>query len=110
VHVPGSFLEKNISIVIPQAAHQDLGMCFHVGFLRLTTPLCDYSQSPSAWDIQFSSASKLGLSTRKWGSRFRLGELESSFKEFLASPTRMGFQDLRSFLLLRNDSFGFDVN
>jgi hypothetical protein len=31
--------------------------------------------------LQFSSGSKLGASTRKWGSRFRLGEVEPSVKE-----------------------------
>jgi hypothetical protein len=28
------------------------------------------------------------VSTRKWGSQFRFGEVEPSFKEFLASPVR----------------------
>jgi hypothetical protein len=64
-------------------------MCFHVGFLRLNPPLCDYSRSPSTWDLQFSSASQLGASMRKWGSRYRLGEVDPSFKEFLASPAMM---------------------
>jgi hypothetical protein len=64
-------------------------MCFYVGFLRFTPPLCDYSRSPSSWDLQFSSASQLGASTRKWGSWFRIGEVEPSFKEFLASPALM---------------------
>jgi hypothetical protein len=36
----------------------------------------------------------------KWGSQFKLGEVEPSFKEFLASPACMHFQVLRSFLLL----------
>jgi hypothetical protein len=97
---PGFFLEKNSPIVIPQVAHQALGMCYHVGFLRFTPPLCDYSRSPSTWDLQFSSASQLGASTRKWGSWFRLGEVEPSFKEFLAPPAHTRFQVLRSFLLL----------
>jgi hypothetical protein len=44
------------------------------------------------WDLQIFSASQLGALTRKWGSRFRLGEVESSFKEFLASTTRIRFQ------------------
>jgi hypothetical protein len=57
-----------------------------MGFIRFTPPLCDYSHSPSKWDIQFSSASQLGASTRKWGFQFRLGEVELSFKEFLAPP------------------------
>jgi hypothetical protein len=57
--------------------------------LRFTPPLCDYSRSPSTWDLLFSSASQLGASTRKWGSWFRLGEVEPSFKEFLASPAIM---------------------
>jgi hypothetical protein len=64
-------------------------MCFHVGLLRFTPPLCNYSHISSTWDLQFSSASQLGESTRKWGSQFRLGEKEPSFKEFLASPTMM---------------------
>jgi hypothetical protein len=97
---PGLFFRKNSTIVIPQAAHQALGTCFHVRFLRITPPLWDYSRRPSTWDLQYSSASHLGASTRKWGSWFRLGEVEPSFKEFLASPARMCFQVLRSFLLL----------
>jgi hypothetical protein len=91
---------KNSPIIIPQAAHQALGMCFHMGFLRFTPSLCNYSRSPLARDLQFSSASQLVASTRKWGSWFRLGEVEPSFKELLASPTRMRFQVLMSFLLL----------
>jgi hypothetical protein len=83
------FLEKSSPIVIPQAAHQALDMCFHVGLLRFTPPLCDYFRSPSTWDLQFSSASQLGASTRKWGSWFRLEEVEPSFKEFVASPVMM---------------------
>jgi hypothetical protein len=75
-------------IIIPQA-HQALGMCFHVGFLRFTPLLCNYSRSPSTWDLQFSSASQMGASMRKRGSWFRLGEVEPSFKEFLASPEMM---------------------
>jgi hypothetical protein len=34
-------------------------------------------------------ASQLGASRRKWGSRFRLGDVEPNFKEFLASPSMM---------------------
>jgi hypothetical protein len=64
-------------------------MCFHVGFLRFNPPLCNYSRSPATWDLQFSSASQLVASTRKWGSWFRLGEVEPSFKEFLTSPAMM---------------------
>jgi hypothetical protein len=79
-------------IVIPQAAHQALGICFNVGLLRFTSPICNYSRSPSTWDLQFSSASQLGTSTRKWGSWFRLGEVEPCFKEFLASPAMMRFR------------------
>jgi hypothetical protein len=97
---PGFFLEKNSPIVIPQAAHHALGTCFHAEFLRFTPPLCNYSRSHSTWDLQFSSASQLGASPRKWGSWFRLREVEPSFKDFLASPARMRFQVLRSFLLL----------
>jgi hypothetical protein len=74
--------------VIPQAAHQALGMCFHAGFLRFTNILCDYSRITSTWDLQFSSASQLGASRRKGVfSWFRLGVIEPSFKEFLCSPT-----------------------
>jgi hypothetical protein len=43
------------------------------------------------WDLQFSSVSQPGTSMRKWGSWFRLGDVEPSFKEFLASPAMMGF-------------------
>jgi hypothetical protein len=93
-------LFKKKRIGIPQAAHQALGMCFHVGFVSFTSPLCHYSLSPSKWDLQFSSASQLRASTRKWGSWFRLGEVEPSFKEFLASLAQMRFRVLRSFLLL----------
>jgi hypothetical protein len=91
-------------IVDPQASQQALGMYFHVGFLRFTPPLCNYSCSPSTWDLQFSSASQLGVSTRKWGSRLRLGEVESSFKEFLASPARMrlGYKIVSSLLFFNN--------
>jgi hypothetical protein len=60
-----------------------------VGFIRFTPQLCDYSRRPSTWDLQFSSASQLGASKRKWGSWFRLGEVEPDFKEFLASPAMM---------------------
>jgi hypothetical protein len=35
------------TIVIPQAAHQALGMIFDVGILRFTTSFCHYSRSPS---------------------------------------------------------------
>jgi hypothetical protein len=41
-------------IFVPQAAHQYLGTCFHVGFLRFNPPLSNYSRSPSTWDLQFS--------------------------------------------------------
>jgi hypothetical protein len=100
LYVSRDLFRKNSPIVIPQVTHQALGMYFHVGFLRFTPPLCEYSRSPSTWDLQFSSASQLGASTRKWGSMFRLREVEPSFKEFLASAARMRFQVLRSFLLL----------
>ena len=46
-----------------QAAHQALARAF-TWDLRFTPPLCDYSRSPSTWDLQFSSASQLGASTR----------------------------------------------
>jgi hypothetical protein len=64
-------------------------MCFHVGFLRFDPPLYNHSRSPSTWDLQFSSASHLGASTRKGGSQFRLREVEPNFKAFLASPAMM---------------------
>jgi hypothetical protein len=72
-------------------------MCFHVGFLRFTPPLCDYSRSPSMWNLQFTSASQQGASTRKWGSQFSLGEVEPSFNEFFDSPTMMhlGFLSIK---------------
>jgi hypothetical protein len=76
---------KNL-IVIPQEAHQALGICFHMGFLRFNPPLYNYYCRPSTWGLEFSSASHLGASTRKWGSWFRLREVEPRFKEFLASP------------------------
>jgi hypothetical protein len=79
-----------------QIAHQALGMCFHVGFLRFNSPLYKYHRRPSTWDLQFSSASHLGASTRKWGSQFMLGEVEPSFKEV--------------FCFSLNDAFGVDVN
>jgi hypothetical protein len=44
---PGFFFRKNSRIIIPQAAHQALVTCFHVGFLRFTLSLCNYSRSPS---------------------------------------------------------------
>ena len=62
-----------------------------LGIMRFTPPLCDYSRSPSTWDLQFSSASQLGASMRiclRSKSRFRLREGEPSFKEFLVSPEK----------------------
>jgi hypothetical protein len=88
------------TIIIPQASHQAVDMCFNLGFLRFNPPLCDYSRSASTWDLQFPSASQLEESTSKWGSQFMLGEIEPSFKEFLASLARIHFQSLRSFFLL----------
>jgi hypothetical protein len=76
-------------MVIPQAVHQALGTYFHVGLLRFSPTFCDYFCSPSMWDLKFSSASCLGASTRNWGSWFRLGGVEPTFKEFLASPAMM---------------------
>jgi hypothetical protein len=35
-----------ITIFIPQVAHQALGMCIQVGFLRFTPSLDNYSRSP----------------------------------------------------------------
>jgi hypothetical protein len=92
-----SRVPKNL-IVIPQVAHQALGMCSHVGFLRFDPPLCDYSHSPSTRGFQPSSASQLGASTRKWGSQFRLGEVKPSFKEFLASLARDAFPSFKKIL------------
>jgi hypothetical protein len=101
LYVSQVIFRKNTPIVIPQAAaHQALGMCFHARFLRFTPALCNYSRSPSTWDLQFSSDSQLGASMRKWGSWFRLRVVEPSFKDFLASPACMHFQVLRSFSLL----------
>ena len=71
-----------------QAAHQALARAL-TRDLRLTPPLCNYFCSPSTWDLQFSSASQLGASMRmvlRSKSWFRLGEVEPSFKKFLASP------------------------
>ena len=51
------------AIVIPRAAHQALARAF-TWALRFTSPLCNYCRSPSMWDLQFSSASQLGASTR----------------------------------------------
>jgi hypothetical protein len=86
---PGFYSRKNSLIVIPQESHHSLGTCFHVGFLRFNLPICNYSRSTSTWDLQFSSASQLGASMRKWGSWFRFREVEPSFKEFLASHAMM---------------------
>jgi hypothetical protein len=93
------FLAKNSPIVIPQAAHQALSICFHVEFLRFTPQLCDYSRSPSTWYLQFSSFSHLGASTRKWCSWFILGDVGFYYfsrtdafpisKKLLASPAMM---------------------
>ena len=49
--------------VIPPALTRS-GACAFTRDLRFTPPLCDYSRSPSTWDLQFSSASQLGASTR----------------------------------------------
>jgi hypothetical protein len=49
-------LVPKIPIIIPQAAlsHQALGTCIHVKIQKKFTPsLCNYSQSPSQWDLQF---------------------------------------------------------
>jgi hypothetical protein len=99
-----SRVPKNL-IVIPHAAHQALVTYFHVGFLRFTPPLCVYSCSPSTWDLQVSTDSQLRASTRKWGSWFRLGEVEPSIKEFLASPARMHFQILEVSCFSHTDKF-----
>jgi hypothetical protein len=57
---------------------------------RFSPLLCNYFCSLSMWDLQFSYASNLEASMRKGlCSRFRLGEVEPSFKEFLAFPSRM---------------------
>jgi hypothetical protein len=88
--------------------------CMYLGFLeprlsllssgipRFSPPFCNYS---STRDLQFSSASQLKAATRKWGSWFKLREVEPSFKEFLASPARIRFQILRRFLLLPHNAF-----
>jgi hypothetical protein len=55
---------------------------FYVGFLRFDPLLCNYCCVPSMWNLQFSSSSQLGASTQ-----LRLGEVEPSFKKFLASPS-----------------------
>jgi hypothetical protein len=49
---------------------------------------------PYPFNVGFtvSSASQLGGSRRIWDSWFRLGEVEPSFKEFLASTAYMRFQ------------------
>jgi hypothetical protein len=60
VCVPGY---KNNPIVIPPALTRP-GACAFKRDLRFTPPLCNYSRSPSTWDLQFSSASQLGASTR----------------------------------------------
>jgi hypothetical protein len=58
--------------------------------LRFSPPLCNYSYSPSMWDLMFSSVSQLEASVRKGlCSRFRLGEIELRIKEILTSNTRM---------------------
>jgi hypothetical protein len=41
-----SWVPKN-QIIIPQAAHQAMGTCFHVVFQRFAPPLCNYSHSPA---------------------------------------------------------------
>jgi hypothetical protein len=41
-----------------------------------------------------------GSVNKEMASWFKLGEVEPSFKEFLASPARMHFQALINFLLL----------
>ena len=63
-----------------QAAHQALARAF-TWDLRFTPPLCDYSRSPSTWDLQFSSASQLGASTRilSFGLSSKLKKKEPSF-------------------------------
>ena len=73
------------------------GLVLSRGIMRFTPPLCDYSRSPSTWDLQFSSASQLGASTRilSFGLSSKLKKKEPSFKEFLASPAmRFSFKEL----------------
>jgi hypothetical protein len=82
------------TIVIPLEAHQALGTCFHMGFLRFTPLLINYSLRVSTWDLQFSSAFQMGASTKKWCSWFRLGEVELCFKEFLDCPTMMRLRSM----------------
>ena len=83
-------------IVIPPALTRPGARAF-TRDLRFTPPLCDYSRSPSTWDLQFSSASQLGASTRmiSFGLSSKLKKKEPSFKEFLASPAmRFSFKEL----------------
>jgi hypothetical protein len=53
-----------IPIVVPQAAHQALGMFFHVIFLRFTPLLFNYSLRLSMLHLYSSTAAYLGASTR----------------------------------------------
>jgi hypothetical protein len=82
-------------IVIQQAAHQALGMCFYVRFLRFNPPLYNFSHRPSnsMWYLKFSSTSQLGASKRKGlFSQCMLGEVLPRFKAFLVAPAQMRFQ------------------
>jgi hypothetical protein len=79
-------------------------LIFFKFLLRFILPLCDYSRSPSMWDLQFSSASQLGMSTRKWGSQFRFGEVEPGFKEFYESHVKALAQGLVSYLWNNNQA------
>jgi hypothetical protein len=75
----------NNPIVIPPGP----GLVLSQGVMKFTPPLSDYSLSPSMWDLQFSSASQLGASTR-----IKSFGLSSKLKK------RSNRQVFRSFLLL----------
>jgi hypothetical protein len=67
-----------------QGAHQALGTCIHVRYLKYTPQICNYYHSPSMWGLQFFSDSQLEASTRKvLCFQFRLGEVEPSLRRLL---------------------------
>ena len=82
---------KTARSLFQRSAHQ-APACAFTRDLRFTPPLCDYSRSPSTWDLQFSSASQLGASMR----------IGFAFKRFkiLGLCSERESQVLRSFLLL----------
>jgi hypothetical protein len=87
-------------IVIPQAASPGLGHMLSRGIPNA------YSSTQKLFLLIFKVGItnffclSVGSVNKERGSRFRLGEVESSFKEFLASNERIGFQVLKIFLLL----------